>query len=213
MKKLALASVLALASLSAQAAGIAGLNSTGSGFAAGVQDTHYALSSSTTEVGPYGYVASNNSFPIGPWVSNTATSAWLTPAASQSQSFDPSTNGIYTWTTTFDLTGFNAKTASFSGQFAADNSAVAYLNGNIIVTSNGYSSWSALTATSNDFKSGVNTLSFVVTNLALNGGNPTGLQVNFTASNVSAVPEPGTYAMLITGLGLMGFMLRSKKSA
>ena len=30
------------------------------------------------------------------------------------------------------------------------------------------------------------------------------------AVNVSAVPEPGTYAMLLAGLGLVGFMMRRK---
>ena len=30
---------------------------------------------------------------------------------------------------------------------------------------------------------------------------------------VAAVPEPETYAMMIAGLGLMGFMVRRKKAA
>jgi hypothetical protein len=36
--------------------------------------------------------------------------------------------------------------------------------------------------------------------------------VNFKPS-VSPVPEPETYAMMLAGLGLMGFMVRSKKNA
>ena len=39
--------------------------------------------------------------------------------------------------------------------------------------------------------------------------------LNITDANasVSAVPEPETYAMLLTGLGLMGFMVRRRKSS
>lgn len=213
MKKLAIVVALGISSLNAHALDIAGLYSTGAGLTAGDQDMNYALSSSTDTVGSYGYVASNNSFPIGSWLSNTSTSAWLTPSANQAQSYDPSSNGTFTWTTTFDLTGYNATTASFSAQFAADNNAQAFLNGHLIGTANGFSSWSALSATSNDFVSGVNTLQFVVTNLAQNGGNPTGLQVNILASNVSAVPEPGEYGLIFTGLGLISLIVRRKKSA
>lgn len=209
MKKITLAVVIGLASLNAHAK-IVGLYSTGEGYSAGSQDLHYALSSSTTSVGSFGYVASNNVWPISPWVSNTATSAWLTPAANQGQSFDPTVNGTYTWTTTFDLTGYDASTASFTAQFAADNSALAYLNGNLVGTSNSFSSWSTFSADSSYFVSGVNVLSFVVTNRAQRSGNPTGLQVNILSSAVSAVPEATPYAMLLIGLGVLGFVVRRK---
>ena len=211
MKKIALVVALGLASLSAQADVISGLKSTGAGLAAGAQDTNYALSSSTTSVGSFGYVAANSAFPIGPWLANTAASSWLTPTASQGESFDPSSNGTYTWSTNFDLTGFNASTASFTARFAADNSVVAYLNNVQIGTASGFASWTDLSSSSN-FVAGVNTLSFVVTNLAQNGGNPTGLRVEFLSSNVTAVPEADTYAMMMAGLGLMGLIARRKKT-
>lgn len=115
-------------------------------------------------------------------------------------------------TPVLDLTGFDASTASFSGRFAADNSAVALLNGTAIGTSSGFSSFSSFAATTG-FNAGLNTLSFVVTNLKQNGGNPTGLRAEFLASSVTAVPEPETYAMLLAGLGLMGAVARRRKQA
>ena len=39
------------------------------------------------------------------------------------------------------------------------------------------------------------------------------IQSNWKVSAVSAVPEPETYAMLLAGLGLMGFMVRRRKTS
>lgn len=220
IKKISLAIALAIASVSAQADQIIGLYNTGQGFTASMQDTHYTLNGSGN-----GYVAANNSWPVatgGPWVANTATSSWLTPLADSAASFDPSSNGTYTWTTTFDLTGYDATTASLSGQFSADNAAVAYLNNYAIGISSSYRNWSSFASTSGDFLSGVNTLSFVVTNFAQNSGNPTGIRAEFISSDVvrakfissdivAVVPEPETYAMLLSGLGLLGFTARRRK--
>ena len=204
MKKFAMAAILAASSfLSAHAASISGLVNTGS-FASGAQDTNYSLNGSG-----FGYVTKDNIWPVGPWIANTATSKWITPSANQAASFDPYANGTYTWSLSFNLTGFDAATASFSGKLAADNSAVVKLNGVAIGSANSFTSFSNFSAASG-FNSGLNTLDFVVTNVAQNGGNPTGLRVEFTASNVTPVPEPETYAMLLAGLGLMGVISRRR---
>ena len=207
MKKIVISVLLAAsAMLTANAAQITGLVNTGGSFASGAQDTNYSLN------GGFGYVTENGSFPLGPWLANDATSSWITPTATQGQSFDPSVNGSYSWVLTFNLAGFDYSSASFTGRFAADNSAIATLNGNLIGTSNGFTSFSNFSANSG-FNSGLNTLEFLVTNTKQNSGNPTGLRVEFTQSNVvSAVPEPETYAMMLAGLGLMGAIARRRKA-
>lgn len=204
MKKFAIAAVLAVSSfVSAHAAPISGLVNTGS-FASGSQDTNYVLNGSG-----FGYVSYDNAWPINPWIGNTADSKWITPTAHQADSLDPVSNGTYSWTLSFDLTGFRASSASFSGQFAADNAAVVKLNGVTIGTSNGFTSYSSFAAHSG-FNAGVNTLQFELTNYAQGSGNPAGLRVEFLQSNVAAVPEPETYAMLLAGLGLIGSIARRR---
>lgn len=204
MKKFAIAVVLAASSFfSAHAAVISGLVNTGS-FASGAQDTHYKLNGDS-----YGYVSYDNLWPVGPWIANSATSKWITPTANQGASLDPLDNGTYSWTLSFDLSGYNADTASFSARFAADNSAIVKLNGTTIGSANSFASFSSFAA-STGFNSGLNTLEFVVTNDRQSSGNPTGLRVEFLQSTVAAVPEPETYAMLLAGLGLVGMIGRRR---
>lgn len=204
MKKIVFAAVLAASSFLAQASSsISGLVNTGS-FASGSQDTNYVLNGSG-----FGYVSYDNAWPINPWIGNTDASKWITPTANQADSLDPTSSGTYSWTLSFDLTGLNANSASFSGQFAADNAAIVKLNGVTIGTSTGFTSYSSFAANSG-FNAGVNTLQFVLTNYAQGSGNPAGLRVEFLQSNVAAVPEPETYAMLLAGLGLIGSIARRR---
>ena len=216
MKHILIAAALAAASLagSAHADAISGLVNTGLA-AQGQQDTNYALtaaSSDTAISNTFGYVSYDNLWPIGPWLANSDTSRWITPTASQAQTLDANANGTYTFELSFNLTGYNAASAAFTGRFASDNAAEVKLNGSTIATGTGFTSWSGFSASSG-FHAGVNTLDFVVTNFAQNGGNPAGLRVEFDSSSVTAVPEPETYAMLIAGMGLVGFVARRRKQA
>jgi hypothetical protein len=126
---------------------------------------------------------------------------------------DPSVDGTYAYATTFTLIGAPAG-AFFTGQFAADNAITQILlNGNVIYTgpgspTNQYSSWTAFGANS-FFQSGLNTLEFDVVNYAQNGGNPSGLNVQFLTA---AVPEPSTWAMMILGFLGVGFVAYRRKS-
>jgi hypothetical protein len=207
MKHTIFAAALALASLSAHADTIGGLYNTGLG--QGATDTHYSLSS---DVSTTAYISTESAWPIndGTWLHNSEISKWITPTIDQGQSLDPSVNGVYTYTLSFDLTGYNASSASFSGHFAADNSVLIKLNGTEIAGGVGFSSWHDFSASSG-FAAGQNTLEFIVTNDHQGSGNPTGLRVEFGQSSVSAVPEPATYGMLLGGLALVGAVARRRK--
>lgn len=213
MKRSIFAAALALASLSSAyaASTITGLANTGVG-ASGDGDANYkitAYTSDTTLTTAIPTITVGTEWPINPWMANTDISKWITPTALQSQTFDASANGSYTYTLQFSLTGYNPTTASFVGQFAADNDAIVKLNGAQIATGTGFGGWTPFSA-STGFVSGTNTLEFVVGNWAQNGGNPTGLRVEFNTSSVTAVPEPDTYAMLLAGGALLGVVARRK---
>ena len=210
MKHVFFAMALVATSITAQAGTISDLHNTGAGLSAGAQDPNYSVTYPDHATAQGFATDSTSGYPVsGPWVANTATSAWVTPSSNPNDDMPVVT---YDWQTTFDLTGFEAASASFSGTFAADNSAVAFLNGNQIGTSNDFSQWSSFTSQPGFFVAGVNTLDFQVANQ----GGPTGLRVEFTASDatqsVAAVPEPETYAMLLGGLGALGFVARRRKS-
>ncbi|WP_348698165.1 PEP-CTERM sorting domain-containing protein [Duganella fentianensis] len=212
MKRTIIAAFIAVTAFtSAHAASINGLVNTGVG-ASGTADSNYSLSNKGVVSTPV--ITVNNVWPISPWLANTADSKWITPTSNQAQSFDPSSNGTYTYTLNFNLAGYDATSAALAGRFAADNSAVVLLNGTQIGSAGGFTSWSNFSTTAgNGFVAGDNKLEFVVTNFAGSSGNPTGLRVEFTSSNVAAVPEPETYAMLLAGLGMVGALARRRKQA
>ncbi|ACV34198.1 PEP-CTERM sorting domain-containing protein [Accumulibacter sp.] len=192
-----------------------GTDNVGAVLLAGAADTHYALSKSGGDgpsVGTSGFVAPDSGFPIGYWVANTATSKWLAPAVNAAATYDATSNGIYTWTLSFNLSGYDPLSASFSGRWATDNSGQIKLNGTLLAvgSSSGFNTWTNFSSTGGSFATGLNTLDFIVTNLAQSGGNPTGLQVQFLSSSVTPVPEPESYGMLLAGLGLVGFVTRRR---
>jgi hypothetical protein len=197
---------------SAQAAEISGLFNTGVDntktlLGDNMVDTHYVIDPSWIAI------AGNNPPPAFPnaWLLNSSSSAsrWITPVEEPG----PSTSEtLYVLTLNFDLSGFDPATASFSGRWATDNSGDVFLNGGLVSLghSNTFNDWSPFSANSG-FVSGLNTLAFHVTNRAFDATNPTGLRVEFQESSIVAIPEPEIYAMMLLGLGLMGFVARRRQ--
>lgn len=153
--------------------------------------------------------------PLHPaWAVNNDTSQWLTPSPQGDESYDPSVSGNDVYSLTFDLTGYNPLGASFAGRFMADNQVTSILlNGHVITGSGGAFNgpWTSFSSVAGDFTGGVNTLQFNVLNFAQNGGNPTGLRVEFLSSDAAAVPEPATWALMIGGFALVGASMRRSR--
>jgi hypothetical protein len=178
---------------------------------------------------PTGFTSSGSSviedpniFPIsgGPWVPNTSTAQWITTPDDNAATADPDgalgAGGYYVYTEAFTMNGFSPIGATLAGNFAADNGATAYLNGNLIGTTASFTTLTGLSNGAGDFKAGTNFLSFIVFN-APNGGvghsNPTGLFVDSLAITATpSTPEPAFYGVLAIGLAGLFVAARSRKA-
>ena len=213
MKLLLFTSAIALAG-SAQASVVTTLYNTGvDAFGAplsnGAVELHYTLLSVPGGTSNVRVGTSANGFPIGPWLGDNSTSAWIGP---DSGSTLDGPVGDYTYRTTFDLTGFVPGTTVINGQWSMDNLGVDILiNGvSISPSSTDFTSWTGFTISSN-FVSGINTLDFVINNQ----GGPTGLRVEMTGdaqAATSGVPEPGSFVLFGAGITAVG-LFRRRRSA
>ena len=182
MKPIPLSLVASLALLvAAGAAPIPGLFNTGVDDdgnllpGSGAVDPHYTITDSADEefTGPDA-VTLNPGFPVGPWVGEGPDSKWIAPNAESGNAAE----GDYTYTTTFDLTGFDPEKAIINGQWGVDNGGVdIILNGESLGIAN-TGGFGALTefVIDSGFVEGENTLEFIVNN-APTTPNPTGLRV------------------------------------
>jgi len=197
---------------SASAATITGLYNTGVGAdrvatTGNGADLHWSLDGGAAYTG-----GQNGMFPIGPWLEETSTSRWLTPTPNAGDSFDAWAPGEYSYSLSFNLPNFSA--ASFFASFAADNVVSQItLNGNVLTPTSGggFGGWDSFSASTGDFVAGTNVLTVKVVNFAQNGGNPTGFRLEFGQSDVAAVPEPATWALMIMGFGAVGAAMRSNR--
>ena len=208
-----LAGAFLLASVAAQAIQIPGVRNTGL-TAAGT-----ALSSGDGQIdGNYKVTATDRAgIVIG---ANALT--YFNPAYLQDGPFSRIVNatgdgtGVVSTTsfsTTFSLAGFDSANATISGQVLFDNSGTIFLNGNQVGgTYTGFGSLSPFGTNSNFFLSGLNTLTF---NLS-NAGGPEAFQVaglTVTAEAlpvVPGIPEPATWGLMIVGFGMVGAATRRR---
>ena len=171
-----------------------------------IGDEHYTLISDPngTITGIKTATAISEGYPIGPWLGDNSLSSWIGP--NTGDLVGP--GGLFTYQTTFDLSGLDHTTASILGRWATDDQGIDILiNGT--ATGNTSASFGVFTdfTINSGFIAGVNTLDFVVTN----GHGPTGLRVEITNANAVAVDEP--YALALLGLGLLGLGInRNKKT-
>lgn len=178
-----------------------------------VADPHWRLTAAPTGItlGNAFTGVANGSFPIGPWLVNNATSRWLTPTTSHTSV----AAGAYTYQLSFTLTPrMIANTGQFTARLASDNSLDSIFLNSTAITAPA----SSFTAFSNfssagGFVTGLNTLSITVRNAVGAGQNPTGLRVEFLTNSIQVLPEPGTWALLVTGFGLVGAGLRRRRRA
>lgn len=153
------------------------------------------------------------------WVygtSNSGPSKWITPTQNGNAQMAP---GQYFYTTVFTLPDLTQLTQMvISGRFWADNQVVSILlNGTPIYSQNTFNANAQEFRPANatvfsspvgftGFVTGSNTLIFSM----FNGSavvNPSGLNVD-AAFTASAVPEPGTWMLMLLGFGAIGFAMR-----
>ncbi len=214
VKALTFLALLLVACPVAEAMPIVGLYSTGINAAGGV-DQSWSLTGGTA------YVTQEGQFPVPTdWPANDLASRWISPQSSYVGGgggllSDP-LNASFTYTLSFDLTGFNPESAWFSYKLAADDTISAVmLNGipiaGVTLPSNGPFEFGPVYTVDAGFLAGVNSISVTVQNSNVGYGNPSGFRAEIIGSNVDPepIPEPATYALV--GLALVALPLLRRK--
>lgn len=180
-----------------------GLDASGARLAQDAVDPHYTIMGSAV-FGPDAY-AKLSGAPIdnGAWVNDSAASSWLVPATDFFFLDQSGVTDTITYRTTFDLSAFSAPGWRIDGRWAADDSGLTIrLNGAVVPATAVAQAdrWADFHITSGILP-GLNTLEFTTFSTV----SPTGLRVEMTTT---AVPEPGSWALMAMGLGLVALRRR-----
>lgn len=206
-------------------------HNTGQGLSQGDVDPNYTVAYSgsvasvlaalNVGVGAPTYVVNQSGFPIGTgnwFAGDTSTSQWIAPQSTYEPPGSDPNPGYYGFRTTFDLGAINPSLVALAGQWSSDNNGVEiFLNGNALGFSTPADAFTgfhdfAVDAGSSFFVNGVNTLDFVVYNIAQTSSNPSGLRVEMTGT---VIPEPAFYQMgaLLLGSGILFNPFRRRRLA
>lgn len=213
-KMLAVCAVLAM-SFQAQAVLIGdlfntGVDGSGTPLADGtIGDPHYTLTGVPGGTTTIRVRTSAGGFPIGPWLGDNGTSAWIGPNNDGALNGPP---GVYTYRTTFTLdANADLATADITGNWSTDNPGVDILINNASTGNTTTGNFGAFTPFSinSGFVTGINTLDFILSNAGTKN-NPTGLRVEMVGS-YEVIPEPATASMGLLAIG--GLILRRRRTA
>jgi hypothetical protein len=185
-----------------------GVDDSGNLLSAGAADPYWTISSSPDGAVPAFVTASRNKS----WVANTSSSQWIN-ATGLGDEIEPT--GLYIYTLTFSLNGFDPSTAQITGEWASDNQSEIFLNGSNTSFANGgtngFKSLAPFSITS-DFVTGENELQFYVTQIPPTGKmDPEGLQVDIFSATADPVPEPVTLSLF--ALSMLGIYVIKKRTA
>lgn len=178
-------------------------------------------------------ITDDSTYPFPIWFANTGTSQWISPRSVYAEYIgsnpgmsDPATAcqtgnlvDCYVYRVQFDLTGYIPGSASLSFRAAADDRVAGVLLNSTLTgySYSGLGAFSSVFDVTSGFQTGINTLDFYVRNDPAAAYSPSGLRVEFTATDAELgpeVPEPASIGLM--GLGLIGLgalRVRRRKSA
>lgn len=141
---------------------------------------------------------------VNNWIAGNTVSKWVSASADAS-----SQPGYYAYSNTF--TASVADVLNFD--YAVDDKIRrVLLNGNVVTGFSGGTYTSFTSGSVSGLSAGLNTLTFLISNNFPGQDaniNPSGFRFQTTA----AVPEPGTWMMMIGGFGMIGLTMRSRRPA
>lgn len=172
-----------------------GVDNSGTVLGDGASDPHYSI---LNPAGP-GIVINQGNIPSS-WLPNNSSSRWIWQTATGQP-----TNVTLTFSTTFDLTGFDPNSASITGMWAVDNFGLDILiNGNSTgQTSPGFGSLVPFNI-NNGFLPGINTIEFVAQDVGfISGFRVDSISGTADLINGEQIPEPTSNLSLLI-LGTLG---------